>query len=316
MPLLTLTFPPGTCAAVSRSMGNWFVDSVNTTDVVIIVDDIDNDGTISNDEWDAAVSGDGNDIGSAGFLYEGSGNTGFLYSTDGATTFTAGQNVSAIRDNMSNNFEADVSGVVCFAEGTRIATSQGSMPIEALAVGDDVMTAKGLICPIRWIGRRAVSEFELLHAPKLRPIRIRADALGRQIPRRDLVVSRQHRILVRSKIAGRMFGTSEVLIPAIKLVGVPGIAIDDSVKSITYFHILLDEHEILLADGAPAESLFTGPEALKSLGPEALEEVSMLFPEILDRMSVQGPVAPTPAAQKIKKMLQRHKKNNKDLVDG
>jgi len=314
MALLTLTFPPGTCAAVSRSMGNWFVDSVNTTDVVIIVDDVDNDGTISNDEWDAAVSGDGNDIGDTGFLYQGGGNSGFLYSTDGVTTFAVGENVTAIRDGMSNTFEADVSGVVCFAKGTLIATSQGSKPIETLIVGDEVVTSKGRSFPIRWIGRRFVSDFELLHAPELLPVRIRAGALGSQIPKRDLLVSRQHRILVRSKIAERMFGTHEVLVPAIKLVDVPGIDVDGRVKSIEYFHILLDEHEILLAEGAPAESLFTGPEALKALTNEAQEEISTLFPEIVEYMSHHGPTAQVPSGPKIKQLLRRHKKNDKELV--
>jgi hypothetical protein len=314
MALLTLTFPPGTVASVSKSKGDWIVDSVNTTEVVITVEDFDGDGTISNDEWDAAVSGDGNDIGDGGFLYQGQGTSGFLYSTDGTTTFTVGQNVTSIRAAMSNHFEADVSAIVCFAQGTMIATPTGPQRIETLAEGDKVLTANGDSRVIRWIGRRAVSEFELLHAPKLRPVRIRAGALGNQLPERDLLVSRQHRILIRSKVAERMFGTKEVLIPAIKLVGCSGIKVEEQPRALEYFHILLDEHEILLANGAPAESLFTGPEALKSLSPEAVDEIASLFPEVLERIALQGPAALVPSNQKIKRMIERHLKNNKGLI--
>ncbi|WP_424941563.1 Hint domain-containing protein [Aliiroseovarius sp. S253] len=316
MALLTLTFPPGSVAAVSKSHGDWIVDSVNTTEVVIVVNDADNDGTISDDEWDAAVSGNGNDIGDAGYLYQGGGTSGFLYSTDGVTTFTVGQDVTDIRHNMSNHFEADVSAIICFAKGTRIATPDGHQLIETLREGDKVLTAKGEAHTIRWIGRREVSAFELLHAPKLCPVRIRAGALGNQLPVRDLLVSRQHRILIKSKVAERMFGTKEVLIPAIKLTECSGIEIDDRPRPIEYFHILLDEHEILLANGAPAESLFTGPEALKALSPEAVEEISTLFPEILERISLQGPAAPVPPNKRVKHMLARHRKNNKELISG
>lgn len=314
MALLTLTFPPGTVASISKSQGDWFVDSVNTTEVVVVVDDLDNDGTISNDEWDAAVSGDGNDIGDTGYLYRDGGVSGFLYSTDGVTTFTVGQNVTSIRAAMSNHFDADVSAIICFAKGTQIATPSGPRRIETLKEGDRVLTANGSTREIRWIGRRAVSAFEMLHAPKLSPVRIRAGALGNQLPERDLLVSRQHRILIRSKVAERMFGTKEVLIPAIKLVGCSGIKVEEQPRALEYFHILLDEHEILLANGAPAESLFTGPEALKSLSPEAVDEIATLFPEVLERIALQGPAALVPSNQKIKRMIERHLKNNKGLI--
>lgn len=317
MPLLTLTFPPGTVATISKSGNTWTVDDVNVDPVVIVLDDIDGNGTISNAEWDLAVGGDGNDVGDGGFLFEGGGISGLLYSTDGVTTFTVGENVSAIRNNLGNTFEADVSGVsgvVCFGGDTLIATPLGPKPVSELGAGDEVVTSKGDTHPIRWIGGRFVSMFEMLHAPKLRPIRIRAGALGNQLPERDLLVSRQHRILVNSKIAARMFGSDEVLVPAIKLVGLPGIDVDDRITSITYFHILLDAHEILLAEGAPAESLFTGPEALKALDEDAVDEIKTLFPQLLETMPDCIPAALLPSGPKVNRMIERHKKNNKALL--
>ena len=86
-------------------------------------------------------------------------------------------------------------------------------------------------------------------------------------------------MLVKSKIAERMFGVSEVLIPAIKLVGMPGIYIDQDTDCVDYFHLLFDQHEIIFAEGAPTESLFTGPEALRSISPEARYEILQIFPE-------------------------------------
>ena len=81
-----------------------------------------------------------------------------------------------------------------------------------------------------------------------------------------------------SKIAYRMFGVQDVLISAQKLTELPGIFVDETVESIEYHHILLDEHEVVYAEGAPSESLFTGRKALISLTQDGLEEVFTIFP--------------------------------------
>ena len=105
-----------------------------------------------------------------------------------------------------------------------------------------------------------------------------AGALGNGLPKRDLLVSRQHRMMVSSKIAERMTGSSEVLIPAIKLVALPGVYIDETVTEVEYFHVLFDQHEIIFAEGTKTESLFAGKFAIKALGREALEEILAVFP--------------------------------------
>lgn len=71
---------------------------------------------------------------------------------------------------------------------------------------------------------------------------------------RDLLVSPQHRILVRSKVAQRMFGKQEVLAAAKHLLTLDGIEIADDVQETTYYHILFDRNEIVYADGAEAET--------------------------------------------------------------
>lgn len=73
-------------------------------------------------------------------------------------------------------------------------------------------------------------------------------------------------MVVKSKIAQRMFGDTEVFVAAIRLTGMPGIYVDADYGAVEYFHLILDDHHVILADGAPTESLYVGPEALKNIG--------------------------------------------------
>lgn len=195
--------------------------------------------------------------------------------------------------------------VICFAKGTRILTRNGEVPVEQLAVGDELWTRDNGFQPLRWIGQRRLGPDDLTRAPHLRPIRLRAGALGRA-PLRDLVVSPQHRLLVRSKIAARMVAP-EVLVAAKQLLALPGVEVSDQ-PEVTYFHLLTDAHDILLADGAEAESLYPGPEALKSLTPQGRAEVLALFPE------AHAPARPFVRGAKARTMAARHVKNDQALI--
>ncbi len=224
--------------------------------------------------------------------------------------------VNVIPSNAPDTTDPDaIVDVPCFAAGTMIATPEGDKPIESLSEGDLVITADLGPQPIRWIGTRTLTSAELAAKPRLRPIIIAAGALGAGLPRRDLRVSPQHRMLVRSTIAMRMFDTQEVLIPAIKLVDVPGITVDDSTDGVTYYHMLFDRHEIVTAEGAPSESLFTGPEALKSVGEKALAEIFELFPELegADHTPDSARFIPT-KGKKARQMIHRHLKNDTPLI--
>ncbi|WP_341862043.1 Hint domain-containing protein [Gymnodinialimonas sp. 57CJ19] len=205
--------------------------------------------------------------------------------------------------------------VVCFAAGTMIGTGSGQVPVECLKVGDYVSTLDHGQQPIRWIGSRSLDLEDLTAKPKLRPVRIAAGALGAGTPTRDLIVSPQHRILVRSAIAKRMFDTADVLVPAIKLVGIDGITVIEDATGVTYFHVLLDRHELLLSEGAATESLYLGPQALAGLPPEASEEILYLFPQLADRKYRPEPARLIPdKGQQMKSLAQRHGKNRKALV--
>ncbi len=198
--------------------------------------------------------------------------------------------------------------VACFTPGARIATPGGEVAVEALAVGDPVTTRDNGAQPIRWIGRatRPVT-------PALMPVRIARGALGCGLPRADLVVSPQHRMLLASRIAERLTGRREVLLPARKLLGLPGIAIADPGARVTYLHLLLDRHEIIFAEGAPTESLLTGPIGLQAMPAEARAEIEALFPGILARAS--RPARTIPDARIGGQLVHRHIKNRRTPIE-
>ena len=229
------------------------------------------------------------------------------------------QNTDFVVPNYTGLYQATAHTIdtICFTIGTLIETSDGNKPVEELTVGDMIATMDDGYQPIRWIGSTIRDAIDLARNPKLHPICIPAGALGSGLPKRDLMVSRQHRVLVRSKIAQRMFDAEEILIPAIKLVGLNGIEISGDVDNVTYFHILFDKHQVIFSEDAPTESLFTGPEALKSVTPEARQEIETLFPEITEPNFIPEPARLIPGnGKQIKQLVERHGKHGTPLLNG
>lgn len=238
------------------------------------------------------------------------------------------QSGNGTANNLRGFFDGTIEGVAihdevvppdtmpCFTAGTTILTPEGYVQIEDLQAGDLVCTMHHGAQPIRWIGSRRIDLTQSATPPeKLRPVRIMAGALGQGLPKKDLRVSRQHRMLVSSKITARMFDSKDVLIAAIRLTGLPGIFVDESVKEVEYFHLLFDRHEVIYADAAPAESLFMGTETLKGLPLEAREEILTLFPEFADEDWVPEPAHPVPPDRRQKRLVTRHARNGKPLLE-
>ena len=92
-----------------------------------------------------------------------------------------------------------------------------------------------------------------------------------------------------------------------------GIEIDDSRQPLEYFHLLFDRHEIVCSNGAQTESLFTGPEALKSVDPSARAEIMALFPELLASDGASVPARPIGKAQRGRQLAKRHSQNHHEL---
>ena len=213
-----------------------------------------------------------------------------------------------------DNIVLEGDSVPCFTSGTMISTPAGQVAIETLKVGDLVSTADHGAQSIRWVGSRKIKFSCRPPDCKLRPITIRAGALGLGVPNVDIQVSRQHRMLVSSKIAERMFGVGEVLVPATHLLPLPNVEIDTVIEEVEYFHIMFDQHQIIWADGAPTESFFFGPEAIKSLGPAARAEMEALFPELFSGKQAYEPARAIPARKRQKKLIERHANNAKPIL--
>lgn len=204
--------------------------------------------------------------------------------------------------------------VVCFASGTMIETMFGPRAIESLSAGDMIKTRDRGFQPLRWIGETRLDAERLDLQPNLRPILIRAHALAPGVPARDLRVSPQHRVLVRSVIARRMFDEDEILVAAKHLAGLPGIEVLNPQLGVTYHHMLFDTHEVVLSDGAWSESLFTGPEALKSVGEAARREILTLFPQLADPDFQPKRARRLLSGREGRKLAERHGRNGKQLV--
>lgn len=202
----------------------------------------------------------------------------------------------------------------CFAKGTAIATEQGVVAIETMKAGDMVLTKDNGVQVIRWIGSALIGRTQTGIPEKLQPIRIAAGALGPNTPSKELLVSPQHRILIRSKIAQRMFGADEILVAAKQLLQLEGVSIASELRSVEYFHFLLDRHEVVFSNGAETESLYTGQEALKSVGPHAKEEILTLFPQLENRDSPPRPARFLAPGKKARKLVDRHASNQQPLT--
>ena len=134
------------------------------------------------------------------------------------------------------------SDVPCFVRGTRIRTPDGEVAIETLRIGDSVVTVSGQARQILWIGRRDVDCTRHPKPGRVYPVRIAAGAFGGGCPSRDLWVSGNHAIFFEG-----------VLIPARLLVDGVNVA-SFACARVTYFHLELSSHDVVLAEGLAAES--------------------------------------------------------------
>lgn len=153
--------------------------------------------------------------------------------------------------------------VPCFASGTKIMAARGPVRVEHLKRGDRVVTRDRGLQPLLWRNSRHVSPEHLAQRPQHGPVAI-GEALGQPRIARPLIVSPQHRILLTAAKATLFFGASEVLAAAGHMphTARPGSAMR---RGIDYHHLLFEQHELVLANGLWAESLFSSGQAAWAL---------------------------------------------------
>ena len=167
---------------------------------------------------------------------------------------------------------ARLSDIVCVSlgRGTRITRPDGRQtPIEALAPGDPVLTRDHGPQPVRWVGRatlRAQGSFA--------PVVITAGAMGNI---GDLIVSQHHRMFLYQRRRSALLETSELLVQAKHLVDGDAIFLREG-GFVDYFSLVFDRHEIIYAEGIPAESLLVNEATLARLPDALAEEVRAQFP--------------------------------------
>ncbi len=170
----------------------------------------------------------------------------------GIDSIIFGSQISAAGFNIVNNTVQ----VACFASGTGIATTRGLVPVQSIRPGDHVCTVLGGdTAEVIWVGRRAVDCARHPNPTKVWPVRVSAHAFGRGMPASDLVLSPDHAVYV-----------DRVLIPIRLLVNGQSVR-QELTDRVMYHHVELARHDVLLANGMPAESyLDTGDRSKFSNG--------------------------------------------------
>ena len=193
-----------------------------------------------------------------------SGTTYSVVGTDGTDTLTDIEFLV-----FGNNAPIPIADAAapCFAAGTAIATPQGARAVEHLRIGNHVLTATGATAAIRWIGRRHYGPAALAANPHFHPVRIRAGALGPAVPAQDLLLSPQHAVYLND-------AEGPLLVPVAALINGRSI-VQDCQDTVTYLHIELDHHDLILAEGATVESF--ADETSRALFDNA-DEFHILYP--------------------------------------
>jgi hypothetical protein len=152
--------------------------------------------------------------------------------------------VVSANDGLGGVTDAEVAMAVvsCYCPGTLILTARGEVAVERLAVGDLVVTASGHKKPIQWIGHRDVDCARHPEPEKVWPVRIAAGAIGPGMPASELVVSAEHSLFF-----------DDILVPARLFVN-GSTVLQEPVESVSYWHVELDSHDLLIAEGVAAES--------------------------------------------------------------
>ena len=182
---------------------------------------------------------------------------------------------------------SSVAMVPCFVAGTRLMAPSGEVLVEAIRAGDQVLTGGGAWRRVRWVGRAHHSAEALRTDPQLRPVRIAAGALGPAagvpLPRRPLHLSPQHAVLMPTR-------HGEILVPAVALVDGAAVTRCPPGEGVTYVHIELDSHDVVVTEGALTETYLAGSADSRLLFAASPHPASRAVSEPCRKRVEHGPV--------------------------
>ncbi len=179
--------------------------------------------------------------GSGGYYAGGGGGTSFLSSSG---SLVSAQSVAG--ENAGSGKVVITPSIACYRAGTLIRTDGGDVAVERLAIGDLVVTLSGAARRIKWLGRRSYSGRFANANPGVLPICLKAGSLADGVPARDLWVSPKHAMFV-----GGVLVAAECLVNGVSILQPGHVEIADTVQ---YFHVELDSHDVILAEGAASET--------------------------------------------------------------
>lgn len=187
---------------------------------------------------------------------------------------------NSIKVPMLDRMSDQTGGVICFTKGTKILTPEGPRLVEELGEGDKLQTKDNGGQDILWIGQRRMTGARLHAMPHLRPVRIKTGALCEGEPDEDLLVSPDHRLLVKGPAATVLFNTPEVLVAAKDLVNDHNVLIEHGLREVTYIHMMLDRHQVVWANGVETESFHPANTSLNEVEKDQRKRLFEVMPEL------------------------------------
>lgn len=209
---------------------------------------------------------------------------------------------SSVGDAILDLLPGDIGAPNCFLEGTRIRVPLGYAAIEHLNRGDSIIDVNGKRHSILYIAKAEITLIpgmeHLYH--RWFPVRIPVGTFGEGRPYRDTYLSQQHRILVDGPEVELVLAEQQALAPACGFVDF-GASLETSLRKITYYHILCEEHVVLMANGMPCETLFLGDLLARGAKTAAKDEVQHFFGDLVARISPERMARMRPAAPLLRK---------------
>lgn len=180
--------------------------------------------------------------------------------------------------------------VPCFLAGTLILTDRGYRPVEKLSAGDMAMTMDRGPQRLLWTGSRSLTPKEAAD-PGTHPVCIPHGSLAAGTVKQDLLVSPNHRIVLRHPACALLFPEMEILAPAKALTGYRGVKTCPAALPARYYHLMFAQHEIIWANGIAAESFHPMHEGLKAFPSAMRAEIVARLRHIGCSPNTYGPTA-------------------------